>query len=142
MGQKVKNVEAVTDYADGRHFVRLHRDIPLPAEVCEAVRRHLAAGRWEEAGQITLEHAPDDAARRSSSSSGPPPSACGPDPPRLSTRHPRPREPRPFRQPRQFPAAAAGAVPTARGNGPRVPARPASHEPKELDRTALIVITY
>ena len=61
MGQKVKNVEAVTDYADGRHFIRLHRDILLPAAVCEAVRRHLAAGRWEEAKQISLEHAPEDA---------------------------------------------------------------------------------
>jgi hypothetical protein len=61
MGQKVKNVEAVTDYADNHHFLRLHRDILLPAEVCEAVRRHLAAGRWEEAKQISLEHAPEDA---------------------------------------------------------------------------------
>ncbi|WP_020472313.1 hypothetical protein [Zavarzinella formosa] len=61
MGQKVKNVEAVTDYADNRHFVRLHRDILLPAEACEAVRRHLAAGRWDEAKHITLEHAPEDA---------------------------------------------------------------------------------
>jgi hypothetical protein len=61
MGQKRKNVEAVTDYADNRHFVRLHRDILLPAEACEAVRRHLAAGRWEEAKQISLEHAPEDA---------------------------------------------------------------------------------
>ena len=61
MGQKVKNVEAVTDYADNRHYLRLHRDIPLPAEACEAVRRHLAAGRWEEAKQISLEHAPEDA---------------------------------------------------------------------------------
>jgi hypothetical protein len=61
MGQKVKNIEAVTDYADDRHFIRLHRDIQLPAEVCEAVRRHLAAGRWEEAKNIALEHAPEDA---------------------------------------------------------------------------------
>ena len=61
MGQKVKNVEAVTDYADGRHFIRLHRDVLLPAGACEAVRRHLAAGRWEEAKQIALEHAPEDA---------------------------------------------------------------------------------
>jgi hypothetical protein len=61
MGQKVKNVEAVTDYADNRHFLRLHRDIVLPAEACEAVRRHLAVGRWEEAKQISLEHAPEDA---------------------------------------------------------------------------------
>ncbi|OWK45560.1 hypothetical protein [Fimbriiglobus ruber] len=61
MGQKVKNVEAVTDYADNRHFLRLHRDILLPAEACDAVRRHLTAGRWEEAKQISLEHAPEDA---------------------------------------------------------------------------------
>lgn len=61
MGRKVKNVEAVTDYADNRHFLRLHRDILLPAEACEALRRHLAAGRWEEAKQISLEHAPEDA---------------------------------------------------------------------------------
>jgi hypothetical protein len=61
MGQKRRNVEAVTDYADNRHFLRLHRDIVLPAEVCEAVRRHLTAGRWEEAKQISLEHAPEDA---------------------------------------------------------------------------------
>ena len=60
MGQKQRNVEAVTDYADGRHFVRLHRDILLPPEVCEAVRRHLAANRWEEAKCLTLEHAPAD----------------------------------------------------------------------------------
>ncbi len=61
MGKKVKNVEAVTDYADNTHFVRLHRDIVLPAGACEAVRRHLAEGCWEEAKQITLEHAPEDA---------------------------------------------------------------------------------
>jgi hypothetical protein len=61
VGQKVKNVEAVTDYADDRHFIRLHRDILLPPESCEAVRRHLAAGRWEEAKNIALEHAPEDA---------------------------------------------------------------------------------
>ncbi len=61
MGQKRKNVEAVTDYADNRHFLRLHRDILLPAGVCEAVRRHLAAGRWEEAKTLSLEHAPEDA---------------------------------------------------------------------------------
>ena len=60
MGRKVRNVEAVTDFADGRHFVRLHRDILLPAEVCEAVRRHLTAGHWEEAKSLTLEHAPAD----------------------------------------------------------------------------------
>lgn len=61
MGQKVKNVEAVTDFADNRHFIRLHRDIILPAPVCDSVRRNLAAGRWEEAKSITLEHAPADA---------------------------------------------------------------------------------
>jgi hypothetical protein len=61
MGQNRKNVEAVTDFADGRHFVRLHRDVLLPAEVCEAVRRHLAAGRWDNAKDLTLEHAPTDA---------------------------------------------------------------------------------
>jgi len=57
MGQSRKNVEAVTDYADNRHFIRLHRDIALPAAVCEAVRRLLTAGRWLEAKRITLEHA-------------------------------------------------------------------------------------
>jgi hypothetical protein len=61
MGQKVRNVEAVTDYADNQHFLRLHRDIVLPATACEAVRRLLSAGRWEEAKQIALEHAPGDA---------------------------------------------------------------------------------
>jgi hypothetical protein len=61
MGSKVKNIEAVTDYADNRHFLRLHRDILLPAEVCEAVRRHLTAGRWEDAKSIALEHAAEDA---------------------------------------------------------------------------------
>jgi hypothetical protein len=61
MGQKSKNVEAVTDFADNRHFIRLHRDILLPETACEAVRRHLAAGRWQEAANITLEHAPADA---------------------------------------------------------------------------------
>lgn len=61
MGQKQRNVEAVTDFADGRHFLRLHRDILLPPHVCEAVRRHLAAGHWEQAKQLTLEHAPADA---------------------------------------------------------------------------------
>lgn len=60
MGQKQRNVEAVTDFADGRHFIRLHRDILLPAAVCDAVRRHLTAGRWEEAKSLTLEHAPAD----------------------------------------------------------------------------------
>lgn len=60
MGQQQRNVEAVTDFADGRHFVRLHRDILLPAAVCEAVRRHLAADRWEAAKALTLEHAPAD----------------------------------------------------------------------------------
>jgi hypothetical protein len=61
MGQRSKNIEAVTDFADNRHFIRLHRDILLPAEVCEAVRRHLSAGRWEEAKCLALEHAPADA---------------------------------------------------------------------------------
>jgi hypothetical protein len=61
MGASRKNVEAVTDFADNRHFVRLHRDIILPAAVCEAVRRHLAAGRWDQAKSLTLEHAPGDA---------------------------------------------------------------------------------
>jgi hypothetical protein len=61
MGQNRKNVEAVTDFADGRHFLRLHRDIILPAEVCEAVRRHLSAGRWEDAKCLALEHGPADA---------------------------------------------------------------------------------
>jgi hypothetical protein len=61
MGQKVKNIEAVTDFADGRHFIRLHRDILLPAEVCEAVRHLLTAGRWDDAKSIALEHAPEDA---------------------------------------------------------------------------------
>jgi hypothetical protein len=61
MGSKSKNVEAVTDYADNRSFVRLHRDILLPTAVCEAVRRNLAAGRWDEAASIVLEHAPADA---------------------------------------------------------------------------------
>ena len=61
MGQKQKNIEAVTDFADNRHFIRLHRDILLPAAVCEAVRRHLSAGRWEEAKCLALEHAPADA---------------------------------------------------------------------------------
>jgi hypothetical protein len=60
LGQTRRNVEAVTDFADNRHFVRLHRDIALPSAACEAVRRHLAAGRWEEAKDITLEHAPAD----------------------------------------------------------------------------------
>lgn len=60
MGQKRRNVEAVTDYADNRHFLRLHRDILLPAAICEAVRRHLAAGRWEQAKSVTLEYAPAD----------------------------------------------------------------------------------
>src|ERR1700720_1145096 len=58
MGARSKNVEAVTDFADNRHFIRLHRDIIVPAGVCEAIRRHLAAGRWDEAKSITLEHAP------------------------------------------------------------------------------------
>jgi hypothetical protein len=61
MGQAVKNVEAVTDFADDRHFIRLHRDILLPAAACEAVRRLLTAGRWDAAKSIALEHAPEDA---------------------------------------------------------------------------------
>lgn len=61
MGQKVKNVEAVTDFADNRHFIRLHRDILLPAEACEAVRNLLTEGRWDDAKSIALEHAPEDA---------------------------------------------------------------------------------
>lgn len=61
MGQKRRNVEAVTDYADNTHFLRLHRDILLPPSICDAVRRHLAAGRWEEAKTLSLEHAPEDA---------------------------------------------------------------------------------
>lgn len=61
MGSTRKNVEAVTDYADNRHFIRLHRDILLPAKVCEAVRNLLTAGRWEDAKSIALEHAPADA---------------------------------------------------------------------------------
>jgi hypothetical protein len=60
MGSAKKNVEAVSDFADNRHFIRLHRDILLPASVCEAVRRHLTAGRWEQAKSITLEHASAD----------------------------------------------------------------------------------
>jgi hypothetical protein len=61
MGRKTKNVEAVTDYANGQHFIRLHRDIVLPAAACEAIRKHLAAGRWDQAKSITLEHAPANA---------------------------------------------------------------------------------
>ena len=61
MGQKRKNIEAVTDFAHNRHFLRLHRDILLPAEVCEAVRQHLSAGRWDDAKCLALEHAPVDA---------------------------------------------------------------------------------
>jgi hypothetical protein len=61
MGAKRKNLEAVTDYADDTHFIRLHRDIIVPAPVCEAIRRHLAAGRWDEAKNIALEHAPANA---------------------------------------------------------------------------------
>jgi hypothetical protein len=60
MGERRRNVEAVTDFADNRHFIRLHRDIVLPAAACEAVRRHLAAGRWEQAKSIALEHASAD----------------------------------------------------------------------------------
>jgi hypothetical protein len=61
VGQNRKNIEAVTDYADNRHFLRLHRDILLPPDVCEAVRRHLTAGRWDAAKCLALEHAPADA---------------------------------------------------------------------------------
>jgi hypothetical protein len=61
MGSKTRNVETVIDFADNRHFIRLHRDILLPAHVCESVRRHLEAGCWEEAKNIALEHAPADA---------------------------------------------------------------------------------
>jgi hypothetical protein len=61
MGAKTRNIETVTDFADNRHFIRLHRDILLPAHVCEAVRRHLEAGSWDEAKAIALEHAPADA---------------------------------------------------------------------------------
>ena len=61
MGKKVRNVEAVTDFADNQHFIRLHRDIVVPAPICEAIRRHLVANRWEEAKSIALEHAPADA---------------------------------------------------------------------------------
>jgi len=61
MGKNSKNVEVVTDYAVYEHFIRLHRDIVLRAEICEAVRRHLNAGRWEEAKSLALEHAPGDA---------------------------------------------------------------------------------
>ena len=61
MGKNVRNIEAVTDFADNQHFVRLHRDILLPASVCEAVRRHLTAGRWADAKSLTLEHAPENA---------------------------------------------------------------------------------
>jgi hypothetical protein len=63
MGAKSKNVEAVTDYADGRSFVRLHRDILLPTPACESVRRLLAANRngseWESccASGISLQRA-------------------------------------------------------------------------------------
>jgi hypothetical protein len=61
MGRKTRNLEVVTDYADGTHFVRLHRDVLLPASICEAVRRLLNAGRWEEAKNLTLEHAMENA---------------------------------------------------------------------------------
>jgi len=61
MGKKVRNVETVIDFAVNEHFIRLHRDIVLPPVICEAVRRHLAAGRWDEAKHIALEHAPGDA---------------------------------------------------------------------------------
>jgi hypothetical protein len=61
MGANVKNVECVTDFSDGRHFVRLHRDILMPAQACEAIRKLLAENSWEEAMSIALEHAPADA---------------------------------------------------------------------------------
>jgi len=61
MGKKVRNVETVIDFAVNEHFIRLHRDIVLPPAICEAVRRNLAAGRWDEAKHIALEHAPGDA---------------------------------------------------------------------------------
>ena len=60
MGSRSKNVEAVTDFADNRHFIRLHRDILLPAEACDAIRHLLKAGRWEDAKSIAFEHAPAD----------------------------------------------------------------------------------
>jgi hypothetical protein len=61
MGANVNNIEVVTDFADGRHFVRLHRDIMLPKDACEAVRRLLTAGRWDDAKSVVLEHAPGNA---------------------------------------------------------------------------------
>jgi hypothetical protein len=61
MGLNRKNVEAVSDFADDRHYLRLHRDILLPAAVCDAVRRNLAAGNWDAAKSLALEHAPADA---------------------------------------------------------------------------------
>ncbi len=61
MGVNKRNLETVTDYADGRHFIRMHRDVILPAEVCEAVRRHLSANRFDQAKSLALEHAPGDA---------------------------------------------------------------------------------
>ena len=57
MGQKVRNIEAVTDYADNRHYLRLHRDVLLPAAVCRPVRRRLTAGRWEIAMSIVIQRA-------------------------------------------------------------------------------------
>ncbi len=61
MGANVKNLEIVTDYADGRSFIRLHRDVVLPKEICGTLRDLLDAGDWEEAKAIALEHAPADA---------------------------------------------------------------------------------
>jgi len=43
---KTQKTLTVTDFAENRHFIRLHRDIVLPETVYEAVHRHLAAGRW------------------------------------------------------------------------------------------------
>lgn len=60
MGQNVNNVELVTDYSEGRSFIRLHRDIVLPDEICESIRRLLGAGEWERAKAVALEHAPVD----------------------------------------------------------------------------------
>ncbi len=61
MGAKRKNFELVTDYADGRNFIRLHRDIELPEDVCNTIRKLLGTGNWEEAKSLALDHAPVDA---------------------------------------------------------------------------------
>jgi hypothetical protein len=58
MGARVNNIEVVTDYADGRSFIRLHRDIVLPKNICDAVRQLLDAGQWEQAKMTALEYAP------------------------------------------------------------------------------------